>query len=418
MALAGPARRVGPCGRAAGPALGRRSRPRRRSRRPAPTPVASRPSCVPCVRAGAFVSGIRAWELGSLGADLGVLVRRGALPFHHPCRTRRKHMPAPSLDGLGFAPLDRPEHGEVDASTFFTYHEADGVVWAEYSGGDIVRGHLVGTRTGTPWTSATPSSTGPAPPLPGTVSVPSWCCRTVGSGWRRRGLESREGSGTSAVSRSRARGPDTRSVVGRGIYLESQRTSRPKGWAMGFNGDIVVLRARGPVAGPGAPRRWKRTSGLRRVVPMRTAGALCTCATSRIRTPSRTLADRSGRPDRLARAGLRGGRERCRARPGAERTDFWEGCSIRAAPPRSCRRPVEQDRQLGDFARFRDEAAAWLEEDRPRVAEAAVRWAAAAGYRVRAEPIMELLSLERDPFVQHLFFRSAHVPRLVSISER
>ncbi|MGW1995544.1 hypothetical protein [Embleya sp. NPDC001921] len=55
-------------------------------------------------------------------------------------------MPAPSLDGLGFAPLDRPEHGEVDASTFFRYHERDGVIWAEYSGGDIVRGHLIGTR--------------------------------------------------------------------------------------------------------------------------------------------------------------------------------------------------------------------------------------------------------------------------------
>ncbi|WP_406281077.1 hypothetical protein [Embleya sp. NBC_00896] len=57
-------------------------------------------------------------------------------------------MPAQSLDGLVFAPLDRPEHGEVDAATRFAYHEADGVVWAEYRGGDIVRGHLVGTRDG------------------------------------------------------------------------------------------------------------------------------------------------------------------------------------------------------------------------------------------------------------------------------
>nr|WP_202512505.1 hypothetical protein [Streptomyces sp. SID3343] len=47
---------------------------------------------------------------------------------------------------MTFVPLDRPEHGEVDASTRFAYHERDGAVWAEYSGGDIVRGRLVGTR--------------------------------------------------------------------------------------------------------------------------------------------------------------------------------------------------------------------------------------------------------------------------------
>lgn len=54
--------------------------------------------------------------------------------------------PARSLDGLTFAPSARPEHGEVDASTRFAYHERDGAIWAEYSGGDIVRGYLVGTR--------------------------------------------------------------------------------------------------------------------------------------------------------------------------------------------------------------------------------------------------------------------------------
>lgn len=55
---------------------------------------------------------------------------------------------APSLDGRTFAPRARPEQGEVDASTRFDYHEADGVVWADYSGGEIVRGHLIGTRDG------------------------------------------------------------------------------------------------------------------------------------------------------------------------------------------------------------------------------------------------------------------------------
>ncbi|MEV4561003.1 hypothetical protein AB0K51_28950 [Kitasatospora sp. NPDC049285] len=54
----------------------------------------------------------------------------------------------PSLDGLEFAPVARPEAGEVDRATRFAYHEQDGVVWADYRGGDIVRGHLVGTRSG------------------------------------------------------------------------------------------------------------------------------------------------------------------------------------------------------------------------------------------------------------------------------
>ncbi|WP_436775391.1 hypothetical protein [Yinghuangia sp. YIM S09857] len=53
---------------------------------------------------------------------------------------------APSLDGRTFAPRGRPEQGEVDASTLFRYHEADGRVWADYAGGEIVRGHLIGTR--------------------------------------------------------------------------------------------------------------------------------------------------------------------------------------------------------------------------------------------------------------------------------
>lgn len=54
----------------------------------------------------------------------------------------------PSLDGLVFSPTGRAEHGEVDAATSFAYREQDGRVWASYQGGDIVHGHLVGTRAG------------------------------------------------------------------------------------------------------------------------------------------------------------------------------------------------------------------------------------------------------------------------------
>ncbi|MFD3872784.1 hypothetical protein [Streptomyces sp. NPDC058623] len=55
---------------------------------------------------------------------------------------------ARSLDGLTFAPTADQAPGQVGRQTLFTYHESDGQVWAEYAGGDVVRGHLVGTRSG------------------------------------------------------------------------------------------------------------------------------------------------------------------------------------------------------------------------------------------------------------------------------
>ncbi|MFD7610288.1 hypothetical protein [Streptomyces sp. NPDC059828] len=55
---------------------------------------------------------------------------------------------ARSLDGLVLAPLADQAPGQVGIRTRFAYHERDGQVWAEYEGGDVVRGHLVGTRDG------------------------------------------------------------------------------------------------------------------------------------------------------------------------------------------------------------------------------------------------------------------------------
>lgn len=55
---------------------------------------------------------------------------------------------ARSLDGLVLAPVADQAPGQVGARTRFTYHEEDGRIWAEYAGGDVVRGHLVGTRDG------------------------------------------------------------------------------------------------------------------------------------------------------------------------------------------------------------------------------------------------------------------------------
>ncbi|MER7759825.1 hypothetical protein [Streptomyces sp. NPDC097619] len=55
---------------------------------------------------------------------------------------------ARSLDGLVFVPVADQAPGQVGRQTRFDYHERDGRIWAEYAGGDVDRGHLVGTRTG------------------------------------------------------------------------------------------------------------------------------------------------------------------------------------------------------------------------------------------------------------------------------
>ncbi|GHB31345.1 hypothetical protein GCM10010377_22190 [Streptomyces viridiviolaceus] len=55
---------------------------------------------------------------------------------------------ARSLDGLVLAPVADQSPGQVGTRTRFTYHEQDGAIWAEYEGGDVVRGRLVGTRDG------------------------------------------------------------------------------------------------------------------------------------------------------------------------------------------------------------------------------------------------------------------------------
>ncbi|MFI1208042.1 hypothetical protein ACH4UV_10610 [Streptomyces sp. NPDC020802] len=55
---------------------------------------------------------------------------------------------ARSLDGLVLAPVADQAPGQVGTRTRFVYHEEDGVIRADYAGGDVVRGHLVGTREG------------------------------------------------------------------------------------------------------------------------------------------------------------------------------------------------------------------------------------------------------------------------------
>ena len=51
------------------------------------------------------------------------------------------------LDGRIFQAVENSESGEVSGSTLFHYHQDGDVVWANYNGGTIVRGHLLATLT-------------------------------------------------------------------------------------------------------------------------------------------------------------------------------------------------------------------------------------------------------------------------------
>ena len=55
--------------------------------------------------------------------------------------------PGPSLDGRRFTSVG-PQTGDVGEGTVFTYHQEGDCVWAEYAGGAVHRGFLVGTRRG------------------------------------------------------------------------------------------------------------------------------------------------------------------------------------------------------------------------------------------------------------------------------
>ncbi|AGF57177.1 GNAT family N-acetyltransferase [Clostridium saccharoperbutylacetonicum] len=60
-----------------------------------------------------------------------------------------KNLNLPSMmlnyDGKTFIPKINTENGEVDNKTIFNYHQNENVVWAEYIGGDIIRGNIIGT---------------------------------------------------------------------------------------------------------------------------------------------------------------------------------------------------------------------------------------------------------------------------------
>ena len=47
-----------------------------------------------------------------------------------------------NLDGKTFVSIENSNNGEVSGETIFHYHQNDNIVWAEYSGGSIITGHL------------------------------------------------------------------------------------------------------------------------------------------------------------------------------------------------------------------------------------------------------------------------------------
>ena len=49
-----------------------------------------------------------------------------------------------NYDGRKFIPKMNSENGEVSEQTIFTYHQKENLLWAEYDGGDILKGTLVG----------------------------------------------------------------------------------------------------------------------------------------------------------------------------------------------------------------------------------------------------------------------------------
>lgn len=50
-----------------------------------------------------------------------------------------------NYDGRKFIPKMNSENGEVGEQTNFTYHQNGNLLWAEYSGGDILKGSLIGS---------------------------------------------------------------------------------------------------------------------------------------------------------------------------------------------------------------------------------------------------------------------------------
>lgn len=48
-----------------------------------------------------------------------------------------------NLNGKKFHSLENSDNGEVSGKTTFNYYQEGSIVWADYSGGSITKGHLI-----------------------------------------------------------------------------------------------------------------------------------------------------------------------------------------------------------------------------------------------------------------------------------
>jgi hypothetical protein len=48
-----------------------------------------------------------------------------------------------NLEGKIFKSISNTENGEVSEDTIFHYHQNENIVWADYSGGSVVKEHLI-----------------------------------------------------------------------------------------------------------------------------------------------------------------------------------------------------------------------------------------------------------------------------------
>ena len=71
--------------------------------------------------------------------------KNGAILVYEIMEKRLKHISTRiNYDGKRFIPKLNTENGEVDNQTLFTYHQDVNTLWAEYSGGEVVKGYLIG----------------------------------------------------------------------------------------------------------------------------------------------------------------------------------------------------------------------------------------------------------------------------------
>lgn len=48
-----------------------------------------------------------------------------------------------NLEGKTFTSISNTDNGDVDGTTVFQYHQQGDLVWAEYQGGAVLKGHLI-----------------------------------------------------------------------------------------------------------------------------------------------------------------------------------------------------------------------------------------------------------------------------------